>query len=65
MKQKYDNITADDSQLLHKGNGEIQWLVKPARMEFAFELAEPQARAHDESATVDAMLKFNKMVSDA
>ena len=51
--------------MLHSGNGQIQWLVKSTRMDLAFQLAESQARAHDEAATVQDLLDFNKMVSDA
>ena len=63
--QKDSKITAEERQLLHSGNGQIQWLVKSTRMDLAFQLAEPQARAHDEGATVQDLLDFNKMVSDA
>jgi len=64
-KQKDSKITAEERQLLHSGNGQIQWLVKSTRMDLAFQLAESQARAHDEAATVQDLLDFNKMVSDA
>ena len=40
-------------------------MVKSTRMDLAFQLAESQARAHDEAATVQDLLDFNKMVSDA
>ena len=34
-------------------------------MDLAFQLAESQARARDESSMVQALLDYNKMVSDA
>ena len=64
-KEKDQNITEQERQLLHSGNGQIQWLVKSTRMDLAFQLAESQTRAHDQESTVQDLLDFNKMVSDA
>ncbi|CAK0902792.1 unnamed protein product [Prorocentrum cordatum] len=38
-KQKESKITADERQAMHRVDGQVQWLVRPTKMDLAFNLA--------------------------
>ncbi|CAK0852939.1 unnamed protein product [Prorocentrum cordatum] len=64
-KTKEAKATLEERAMLHSGKGQIQWLVRSTRMDLAPRLVESQARAHDSDLTVQDLLDYNKLVSDA